>query len=66
MDKKTENNLIALMEECVVNGNHGKESLHTWFKAEYDLIMTTLEDIPEEGRGIMTEGFRIGPDRNRF
>ena len=53
MDKKTENNLIALMEECVVNGDGGKESLYSWFRAEYDLIMTTLEDIPEEDRGIM-------------
>lgn len=53
MDKKTESNLIALIEECVVNGNDGKESLYSWFKDEYDLIMTTLEDIPLEDRGIM-------------
>ncbi len=56
MDKKTENNLIALMEECVVNGNHGKENLYSWFRAEYDLIMTTLEDIPEKDKGIIQSG----------
>ena len=56
MDKKTENNLIALMEECVVNGNDGQSSLYTWFIEERDLIMTTLEDIPEEDRGIMANG----------
>ena len=53
MDKATENNLIALMEECVVNGNDGQSSLYTWFIEERDLIMTTLEDIPEGDRGIM-------------
>ena len=54
MDKTTENNLIALKEECLVNGNHGPASLYAWFVEERDLIMTTLEDIPEEDRGIMT------------
>lgn len=53
MDKKTENNLIGLMEECLVNGNHGKESLWTWFTGESYLIETTLKDIPEEDRGTM-------------
>lgn len=53
MDKKTESNLIALMEECVVNGDHGPAALWAWFIEERDLIMTTLEDIPEEDRGIM-------------
>jgi hypothetical protein len=53
MDKTTENNLIALMEECLVNGGHGKESLWAWFTEERYLIETTLDDIPDEDRGTM-------------
>lgn len=53
MDKKTKNNLIALMEECHVNGEHGAAALYSWYVEERDLIMDTLESLDDDERGII-------------
>jgi len=42
MDNITENNLIALLEECFVNGNTGPIALWMWFLQERVLISQTL------------------------
>ena len=44
MDKITENNVVALLEECFANGNTGPGSLWAWFLAERVLIERTLLD----------------------
>ena len=44
MDNITENNVVALLEECVANGNLGPGSLWLWFLQERPLIERTLED----------------------
>jgi hypothetical protein len=44
MDKITENNVVALLEECVANGNLGPSSLWLWFLQERPLIERTLEN----------------------
>lgn len=44
MDNITENNVVALLEECVANGNLGPSSLWLWFLQERPLIERTLED----------------------
>lgn len=44
MDKITENNLVALLEECVANANLGPSSLWLWFLQERPLIERTLLD----------------------
>lgn len=43
MDNITENNVVALLEECVANGNLGPSSLWLWFLTERRLIERTLE-----------------------
>jgi len=44
MDNITENNVVALLEECVANGNLGPSSLWMWFLQERPLIERTLEN----------------------
>ena len=44
MDRITENNVVALLDECFTNGNTGPGSLWAWFLAERYLIERTLED----------------------
>lgn len=44
MDNITENNVVALLEECVANGNLGPSSLWLWFLQERPLIERTLEN----------------------
>lgn len=44
MDSITENNVVALLEECFANGNLGPGSLWLWFLQERLLIERTLED----------------------
>jgi hypothetical protein len=44
MDKITENNVVALLEECVANANLGPSSLWLWFLQERPLIERTLLD----------------------
>ena len=44
MDPITENNVVALLEECVANGNLGPGSLWLWFLQERLLIERALED----------------------
>ena len=38
MDDITKNNLIALLEECIHNGDEGPEQLWAWFMGERSLI----------------------------
>ena len=38
----TSNNAIALLEECVMNGDLGVEQLYTWFQGERSTIMQTV------------------------
>jgi hypothetical protein len=45
MDKTTENNIVALLEECVANGNLGPSSLWLWFLKERHLIERAVEDV---------------------
>jgi hypothetical protein len=44
MDHITENNVVALLEECVANANLGPSSLWLWFLQERPLIERTLLD----------------------
>lgn len=38
----TRNNLVALLEECLVNGDMGIDPLWAWFCAERGLIKDTV------------------------
>lgn len=38
------NNLIALLEECLTNGNLGPEQLYAWFCNESYLIEQAIND----------------------
>ena len=44
MDRITENNGVARLEECLSNGNTGPSSLWLWFLRERHLIERTIED----------------------
>lgn len=44
MDEVTENNVVALLEECVANANLGPSSLWLWFLQKRPLIERALED----------------------
>jgi hypothetical protein len=53
MDKITLNNAIALLEECVTNGENGPFILYAWFRGERDSIdraikEASLDDYDEE------------------
>ena len=39
-----ESNAIALLEECITNGNIGQESLWAWFNSEHNIIQQTIVD----------------------
>jgi hypothetical protein len=54
MDKITENNVVALLEECVANANLGPSSLWLWFLQERPLIERTLLDA-NFGKDIILE-----------
>ena len=45
MDEITINNFVALLEECVDNGDEGPETLWAWFLAERGLIERTIKDV---------------------
>jgi len=44
MDEITVNNFVALLEECVVNGDNGSSALYSWFCSERDLIDKTIKE----------------------
>ena len=49
MDAITLNNAVALLEECMINGNLGPEQLWAWYQGEQFLIrQTVLESRFEE------------------
>lgn len=41
------NNIVCLLEECLINGNSSKEALYAWFLSEQHLIKTTVENLIE-------------------
>ena len=45
MDAITTNNTIALLEECVMNGELGIEHLWSWYNAEKHLIKQTVVEL---------------------
>jgi len=38
------NNMVAILEECVVNGQTGKDALYAWFSGEQEVIDTVIQD----------------------
>jgi len=48
MDKITLNNAIALLEECLINGDGGPFRLYAWFCEERDLIDRTIKDVSQQ------------------
>lgn len=44
MDRITENNIVALLKECVANADLGPSSLWLWFLQERPFIERTLLD----------------------
>lgn len=49
MDKITANNAIALLKECVMNGEEGPLTLYSWFCGERNLINRVIEEEAIEG-----------------
>lgn len=45
MDDITENNVVALLEECYTNGENGPGALWLWFLNERNLIEQTLQEV---------------------
>jgi hypothetical protein len=51
MDELTKNNLIALLEECYLNGRCNAGALFAWFNSVYPEIRDVLNEIrAEEGK----------------
>ena len=38
------NNSAALLEECLTNGDNGKDALYAWFLVERELIRQTITE----------------------
>ena len=38
------NNAAALLEECLTNGDNGKDALYAWFLVERELIRQTITE----------------------
>jgi len=36
--------MVAILEECVVNGQTGKDTLYAWFSGEQEVIDTVIQD----------------------
>ena len=45
--ENTINNAVALLEECIVNGDDGILSLESWFLGERHLIEQTVMELNE-------------------
>ena len=43
------NDLLALLEECVSNGDRGADQLYAWFCGERNTIMQTVLNARFEG-----------------
>lgn len=48
MEKAIINDAIALLEECLHNGDRGVMALYSWFMGERHLIETTIRDLNED------------------
>ena len=48
IDEVTLNNVLATLEECVVNGNLGPENLYAWFIDNKFSITQCLDDLTIE------------------
>jgi len=44
------NNTIALLEECLHNGDKGPLTLYAWFKGERHLIEDTIRELNYKGK----------------
>lgn len=44
MDAIALNNLVELLEECMINGNLGPEQLYAWYLGEKELIRQAVLD----------------------
>jgi hypothetical protein len=45
MNEDIINDAISLLEECVVNGKSGKDTLYAWFLGEQVLISSTIKEL---------------------
>lgn len=52
--------LVALLEECLENGDEDQSTLYAWFTGERDIIVSAIQDIQdaEQAAVIGTRGFR--------
>ena len=48
METIIKNNAIGLLEECITNGEKGKDTLYAWFLGEYNLIAETIQLLSDE------------------
>jgi hypothetical protein len=62
MDAITENNMVALLEECVMNGDLGIEQLYAWFQGERGQIMRTVMEARFEEHDDLHLGCFSYPD----
>ena len=51
MDKTIENNMRALLKECVTNGENGPLTLYAWFCGEREFINRTIKEESLEDYG---------------
>ena len=45
MENITEDDVLTILQECLVNGRAGSDSLWAWFIKNKDFIEVTREDI---------------------
>ena len=55
MDKSIVNNAISLLEECITNGESGKDALYAWFSEEQVLISSTIRELAIEQTGAIVK-----------
>lgn len=48
MNESIVNDVITLLEECIVNGKSGKDALYAWFIEEQVLINSTIRELTVE------------------
>ena len=48
MNESIVNDAITLLEECIINGKSGKDTLYAWFSKEQVLITSTIKEFIDE------------------
>jgi hypothetical protein len=48
IEHSSTNKAIGLLDECLTNGDLGKENLYSWFLSERDIIEKTLQELEED------------------